>query len=160
MNRIPTEKVGATFMAPDDKANLPKRKRIHLKNYDYASVGYYFVTICTFDKQPNIGLYNGTVKQILLSLPTRFPNLRIDYYSLLPTHLHVIFVFEQRKTTLGQVVRSFKALVSKETGKKNFWQRNYYEHVIRNEAALLKIREYIQNNPIVEKIKFEQFYKL
>jgi len=142
------------------KINLPKRKRIRLKDYDYASEGYYFVTICTFDKQPNIHLYNRVVKQILLSLPTRFPGVRIDYYSLLPIHLHVIFVFEKMKVSLGQVVRSFKALVSKETGKKNFWQRNYYEHVIRNEAALSKIREYIQNNPLIEKIKFEQFYKL
>jgi hypothetical protein len=40
-----------------------------------------------------------------------------------------------------------------------FWQRNYYEHVIRNEYALLKIREYIQNNPLAENIKFEEFYK-
>jgi len=27
------------------------------------------------------------------------------------------------------------------------WQRNYYEHIIRNEEALFRIREYIQNNP-------------
>ena len=29
-----------------------------------------------------------------------------------------------------------------------FWQRNYYEHIIRNENELNKIREYIHNNPI------------
>jgi REP element-mobilizing transposase RayT len=29
-----------------------------------------------------------------------------------------------------------------------FWQRNYYEHIIRNEKAYLKISEYIINNPI------------
>jgi len=40
-----------------------------------------------------------------------------------------------------------------------FWQRNYYEHVIRNEAALLKIREYIKNNPLAERIRFEDFYE-
>ena len=28
------------------------------------------------------------------------------------------------------------------------WQRNYYEHVIRSEAELADIREYIQNNPL------------
>ncbi len=27
------------------------------------------------------------------------------------------------------------------------WQRNYYEHIIRNETKLQKIREYIINNP-------------
>jgi hypothetical protein len=29
-----------------------------------------------------------------------------------------------------------------------FWQRNYYEHVIRNEDEMNKIREYIKNNPL------------
>jgi hypothetical protein len=29
-----------------------------------------------------------------------------------------------------------------------FWQRNYYEHIIRNENELNRIREYIQNNPL------------
>jgi putative transposase len=28
------------------------------------------------------------------------------------------------------------------------WQRNYYEHVVRNERALQLIREYISNNPL------------
>ncbi len=27
------------------------------------------------------------------------------------------------------------------------WQRNYYEHIIRNEQSYLKISEYIMNNP-------------
>ena len=28
------------------------------------------------------------------------------------------------------------------------WQRNYYEHVIRNETDLNDVREYIVNNPL------------
>jgi len=32
------------------------------------------------------------------------------------------------------------------------WQRNYYEHIIRNQDALAKIREYMINNPIVWEI--------
>jgi REP element-mobilizing transposase RayT len=28
------------------------------------------------------------------------------------------------------------------------WQRNYYEHIIRNEDELNLIREYIQHNPL------------
>jgi putative transposase len=60
--------------------------------------------------------------------------------------------------TVGDIVGAFKSLCihdwltymkEKEidaVGK--FWQRNYYEHVIRNEYELNKIREYIQNNPL------------
>jgi REP element-mobilizing transposase RayT len=28
-----------------------------------------------------------------------------------------------------------------------FWQRNHWEHVIRNDAELARVREYIVNNP-------------
>ena len=31
---------------------------------------------------------------------------------------------------------------------KSIWQRNYYEHVIRSEKELNRIREYIENNPL------------
>ena len=30
---------------------------------------------------------------------------------------------------------------------KDVWQRNYWEHVVRNEAELASLREYIRNNP-------------
>ena len=35
---------------------------------------------------------------------------------------------------------------------------NYYEHVIRNEKALHNIRKYIEDNPLIERIRFEEFY--
>jgi REP element-mobilizing transposase RayT len=98
------------------------------------------------------------VKQILFSLPERFSGLNIDLYVLMPTHIHVIFVFEGMKRSLSEVVRIFKALVTHKI-KQNLWQRNYYEHVIRNEKALQNIRKYMENNPLVEMIKFEEFYK-
>ena len=31
---------------------------------------------------------------------------------------------------------------------KRVWQRNYYEHIIRNEESLHQIRHYIVNNPL------------
>ena len=59
--------------------------------------------------------------------------------------------------TLGDVVGTFKSLVFKvyldwverhdPARQAAFWQRNYYERVIRNEEELGLIREYIVNNP-------------
>ncbi len=53
--------------------------------------------------------------------------------------------------TLGKIVRYFKAHATKtihDYSKDDFkWQRNYYEHIIRNDEDLNKIREYINNNP-------------
>jgi len=59
--------------------------------------------------------------------------------------------------TLGDVVGAFKSLVFKvyldwihshdPARRARFWQRNYYEHVIRNERELEAIRDYVRQNP-------------
>jgi putative transposase len=53
--------------------------------------------------------------------------------------------------TVGSVVRGFKIGVSewfrKNTDMSAIWQRNYYEHIIRNETELNQIRQYISSNP-------------
>ena len=56
--------------------------------------------------------------------------------------------------SLGAIVGTFKAVTARRinsirhTTGANVWQRNYYEHVVRNEQALQRIREYIGNNPL------------
>lgn len=48
----------------------------------------------------------------------------------------------------------FKSVTTKQINKirnrpgTSVWQRNYYEHIIRNENELNQIREYILNNPL------------
>ena len=55
---------------------------------------------------------------------------------------------------LPEIVRAFKTFSARRinavqgTRGASFWQRNYYEHVIRNEIALNRIRQYIMDNPI------------
>jgi len=53
--------------------------------------------------------------------------------------------------SIGSIVRGFKIGVTKwfrnKTDIENIWQRNYYEHVIRNNQAYFQIAEYIINNP-------------
>lgn len=61
--------------------------------------------------------------------------------------------------SLSDIVHRFKTMTTNEyiQGVKNnnwpgfnkkFWQRNYYEHIIRNEKSYLEISEYIINNPL------------
>jgi hypothetical protein len=60
--------------------------------------------------------------------------------------------------TVGNVVRAYKSLVTVEYTQgvktkgwpafhRRLWQRNFYEHIIRNEASLNHIRQYILDNP-------------
>ena len=49
--------------------------------------------------------------------------------------------------TTNEYIRQIKiGMLTPFPGK--IWQRNYYEHIIRNNDELNKIREYIQNNPL------------
>jgi REP element-mobilizing transposase RayT len=56
--------------------------------------------------------------------------------------------------TVGTIVRGFKSASTKRVNAlRNMpglpvWQRNYYEHIIRNEESMNLIREYIVNNPL------------
>jgi len=70
---------------------------------------------------------------------------------------HETVLEEFGKPTAGSlptIIRSFKAVVTKranelgEHSNSPVWQRNYFEHVIRNEESLNKIRNYIWENPI------------
>ena len=53
---------------------------------------------------------------------------------------------------MSSFVAGFKATVTsrarRELNISGIWQRNYYEHVIRDEVDLRRIEDYIQNNPL------------
>jgi REP element-mobilizing transposase RayT len=58
------------------------------------------------------------------------------------------------RATLGQIVAYYKYQTTKRinavrgTPGVPFWQRNYWEHVVRDEIDLNRIRQYIENNPL------------
>lgn len=70
-----------------------------------------------------------------------------------PTDAHK----KNNNSPIGSIVGSYKSLVankclelykSKDENMGKLWQRNYYEHIIRNEIAYHKISSYIANNPL------------
>jgi REP element-mobilizing transposase RayT len=133
-------------------------KNIRLKHYDYSQNGYYFVTICTNYQRPYLSDHSVTIHKAIQNL-NEMGDVEVDYFVIMPTHIHLIVILNECKLSLGEIIRRFKASSSREAGIR-LWQPNYYEHVIRNEQALFKIREYIKNNPLKEKIEFEEFYRL
>jgi REP element-mobilizing transposase RayT len=54
--------------------------------------------------------------------------------------------------SLGAVIRSYKSSVTRWARRHDCpdfaWQRGYYDHIIRGEKDLARIRSYIQNNPL------------
>jgi len=72
---------------------------------------------------------------------------------LKPAPTHNTMKTEMKRHGLPEIVRGFKTFSSRrinemrKTPGMKLWQRNYYEHVIRNDRSLAAIREYIVNNP-------------
>ena len=79
------------------------------------------------------------------------------YFVTLVTHNHLCLFGERFGVPIAgsipTIIRSYKSSVTQRFQKicqnpgAMLWQRNYYEHVIRNDADLRRIREYICNNP-------------
>ncbi len=105
--------------------------------------------------------------------PDLRPNIGLDAFVVMPNHIHGIIIVGadcirphenhpithtpdesmQSDPTIGAIVRGYKSTVTKQIN--NFWntighpvwQRNYYEHIIRNEYEYQNIANYIRNNP-------------
>ncbi|GAB4227105.1 MAG: transposase [Stanieria sp.] len=109
------------------------------------------------------------------TIPEHFPKIQLDLFVIMPNHIHGILVITDNGRdmampcpyrgefgkpitgSLPTIIRSFKSAVTKQinifqnTPGNKIWQKNYYEHIIRNENSLAKIRQYIQTNPLVWK---------
>jgi REP element-mobilizing transposase RayT len=97
-------------------------------------------------------------------IPQHYPNVFIDEFIVMPNHIHGIIIIANTVVTeqgsvptkyglLSKVIKSFKSAFTKNINQQfpdnNFkWQRSFYDHIIRKDEALEKIRLYIINNPI------------
>jgi putative transposase len=94
--------------------------------------------------------------------------IELDAFVIMPNHVHCILILRDHNAratgrsplqsgpstrTLGTFVAGFKSAVTarinqiRGTPAAPVWQRNYYEHIIRNERSLNHIRQYILDNP-------------
>lgn len=106
-----------------------QRKSPRLKGYDYAQAGAYFVTVCV-----------------------------LDYSVVMPNHMHGVVLLSGGCSALPCVMQWFKIMTTNAYMRAvevqgwlpfegRLWQRSYYDHIIRNEADLNRIRDYVATNP-------------
>ena len=125
------------------------------------------MTICVKNRELlfNNSEIKSATRDCWLAIPEHYPNVMIDEFIIMPNHIHGIIIVGAQliasnanqgvinhTPTLRQIIRSFKAASTysiRKNGHEYFaWQRNYYEHIIRNETDLNNIRKYIIDNPI------------
>jgi putative transposase len=112
-----------------------------------------------------------------LRTPTIRPEVTLDEFVIMPDHLHGIIViceerngvsfvgansdsprrftpFRSPSRTVGAIIRGFKGASTKRINQQRgtpgvrLWQRNYYEHIVRNERDHRRIQQYILENPM------------
>ena len=109
------------------------------------------------------------------NLAVRFNNIQLDEHIVMPNHFHGIIMVgapimgtqdvrpaEKAPTrgapTISKIIGAFKSITTCKyidgvkihewpSFDKKLWQQNYYEHIIRNETSLEKIRNYVLGNP-------------
>jgi putative transposase len=104
------------------------------------------------------------------SIPEHCPSVDLDAFVVMPNHVHGILVLADDAArlssapdrerfgkpvagSLATVMRLYKAAVTRRINELHntpdtpVWQRNYYEHIIRDQASLNRIRAYIAANP-------------
>lgn len=148
-----------------------ERKLNRLRNFDYSSQRFYFITICTHNKETWFGeiddnkmllnKYGKFIKNRWLWLKENFRYVVLDEFIIMPNHLHgLIFMKkdnmdsqknEGRTKTLSGIIGAFKTTSSKilhENGLPEFrWQKSFYDHIVRDVRYIKNIRNYIRNNP-------------
>ena len=151
------------------------RRSLRLKDYDYAQAGAYFVTVCIqnrlclfggiVDGEMRLNDAGRMVRSVWEALPNWFPGMELDAFVVMPNHVHGIATLvgaglalpeengaASSAPTLGDLIRAFKSPSAFRVNRLlmrsgSLWQRNYYEHVIRSDREMDRIREYIATNP-------------
>lgn len=132
---------------------LPKIKNIRLQNYDYSQAGYYFITICTKNKENlfwDVGATFGRpeleyqltpigyiVDREINRINTIYNDIKINKYVIMPNHIHMIIIISEKngrsKTapTVSRIIQQFKGSITKKLGfpiwQKLFHDRPYYK---------------------------------
>jgi putative transposase len=114
---------------------------------------------------------NGNiVRECWHELFKHYCNINLDAFVVMPNHIHGIVFMEDTRVfprhdvgaglrpaptklhELSEIIRAFKSFSARRINEPRktpgtpVWQRNYYEHIIRNDKELNDIREYINNN--------------
>jgi REP element-mobilizing transposase RayT len=148
-----------------------RSKAHHLPPRFYASPGVFFITVCSRNRSHTFGKVVGAnvthtdlgrlVEERWLALPQFYDDVSIDCHVVMPNHFHGILstIPRNRAPTsavrpLPRLVNAFKASVTRHArqlglaGADSVWQSDYWDHIVRHERALERIREYIANNPL------------
>jgi putative transposase len=128
------------------------------------------------DGQMEMNEAGRIVQSVWIGLPEFYDGIELDAFVVMPNHVHGVIaihppvgaihesplpprkpaplrIADRRRMLLSKILGRFKMVSAKQinvlrrTPGRPVWQRNYYEHIIRDDESLHRIRQYIADNP-------------
>ena len=140
-----------------DYDRFPKRKHPRLKQYDYATPNYYFITICTknkaciFGSPEKLNRCGKIAEDGILNIEKHFVNIKVDKYVVMPNHVHLILILLPGSAGVPVIVGQYKSFVTKQIRSivpdQEVWQTSFHDHVVRDQDDYERIWTYIDANP-------------
>lgn len=147
---------------------MSNRKPTRLQDFDYSNNGYYFITICTHNKQHILGCvsdglislntFGRIAAEEIENIPCHYQTIEILKYVVMPNHVHAIIAINSAErsrpfpTNIPTIIGLYKSGVSKRihvcVPDIDVWQKSFYDHIIRNEDEYLRVWQYIDENPL------------
>ena len=135
-----------------DEEAYTRRESLRLRGFDYTSRRVYFVTAVTAERR-RVFLDRRLAEAVIECLRALRETMTFSAYAycLMPDHLHALFGLGESGQSLGQVCGAFKSVSTRAywrwyEGK--LWQRQYFDHIVRNGEDFSECVEYIKMNPV------------
>lgn len=110
-------------------------------------------------------------EEMIQQIEKKYSSVTVDKYVIMPDHIHMLLRIDNvgeafrlpesgtcgtgnPSPTVGKVIGWYKYQTTKrinlirKTSGERFFQRSYYDHVIRNQQDYNEVWEYIENNPV------------
>lgn len=115
-----------------------------------------------------LSLFGAMAEDVWRSMPRHFPRATLDAFVVMPDHIHALVVLAgdpapaghsagpphgTRPASIPAIVQNMKSVSARRinrargTPDRRVWQEDYYEHIVRDEGDMDRIRRYIAANP-------------
>ena len=154
------------------RSSMPTRRNARLPGRDYRRPGPYAITICAEHRWHMFGavvdgevMLNGAGRMVELvwqEMPAEFCGVRLGAFVVMPNHFHAVVWLPGDDPVggplLGAVVQRFKTITTTRYAAQvnagewvafdgRLWQRNFYDHIVRDGDDLDRCERYIRANP-------------
>lgn len=129
-----------------------RRKPNRLPQPFYTGRNWYFVTLCTRDREPRLA-DPALVTSLLDCLLVKCRAFAMDVYAycFMPDHLHLEIAALGENSNLAKMTKQFKGAggaLARGVGVRRLWEKGYYDHILRPDDSADAVAWYIFANPV------------